>query len=545
MCLKAQVIIMKKKVNVKSLRFRINLWYTLLICVLSVALITCVVAAARTAERSEAQQNLIRSIERNLDEIEVESGLLDIESDFAFVNGNVYALVFSEKGKLLGGEYPDGITIDEPLQEGRFDIKDGYYVYDSHIEFLKYEYKIHGVTGEIVSNECDGIDSYTPYNGDLNGIGSDCLLTYGQAYDIALDHSDLNAEQTELIMARAYEYNDEPIYEIEFYCEEKGYEDIWVRGVAKATGIDGVWGTVVQIATILIPLVIFLAAAVGDIIAKKALLPIEQLGEAVEHTRSGNDLTKRITVGDTDPALVRLGENFNAMFERLNKSFEAEKQFTSDVSHELRTPISVILAECEYQLSRDDISDEDREGVETVYKQAESMKKIVSQLLYFTRMDQGKEIPDFEKEDFSELVSAVCDDVATVSDKGITFIKDIEDKIKLEMDVSLITRLVNNLVTNAVTYGKENGTVKVSLKKNGDNVVLSVTDDGIGIAPEHIDKIWQRFYRVDKARSREDGCSGLGLPMVKQIASMHKAEVTVKSREGEGSTFFVNFPISK
>lgn len=533
---------MKKKVNIKSLRFRINLWYTLLICVLSVALITCVVAAARTQERSEAQQNLIRSIERNLDEIEVESGILDIESDFAFVNGNVYALVFSESGKLLGGEYPDGITIDEPLQEGRFDIKDGYYVYDSHIEFLKYEYKIHGVTGEIVSNECDGIDNYTPYNGDLDAVGDDCLLTCGQAYEIALDHSDLKREQTELIMARAYEYNDEPIYEIEFYCEEKGYEDIWVRGVAKATGIDGVWGAVVQLAAVLIPFVIFLAAAVGDVIAKKSLLPIEQLGEAVEHTRSGSDLTKRVSVGDTDPALVRLAENFNAMFERLNKSFEAEKQFTSDVSHELRTPISVILAECEYQLTRDDLSDEDREGIETVQKQAESMKKIVSQLLYFTRMDQGKETPSFEKEDFSELVSAVCDDVATVADKNITFIKDIDSSIEAELDIALITRLVNNLITNAVTYGKENGSVKVSLKRAHGNIVLSVADDGIGIPPEHIDKIWQRFYRVDKARSREDGCSGLGLPMVKQIAALHKAEVTVESEEGKGSTFTVTFP---
>ncbi|MBQ8503253.1 MAG: HAMP domain-containing histidine kinase [Clostridia bacterium] len=532
---------MKKPINGKSLRFRINLWYTILMCVLSVALITCVVAAARTAAQSEAQQNLIRSVERNLDEIEVENGILDIESDFAFINGNVYALVFSENGRLLGGTYPEGISFEEPLREGRSDIVDGYYIYDSHIEFSKYEYKIHGVTGEIISSECDGIDSYTPYEGNLNGVGEDCLLSYSQAYEIALEHSNLTGEKTDLIVARSYEYNDEPIYEIEFYCEKKGYEDIWVRGVARATGIDGVWGAVVKIATVLIPLVILLAAAVGGLIAKKAMLPVKQLSEAVSETRSGTDLTRHITVSDSDPALVTLADNFNAMFERLRQSFETERQFTSDVSHELRTPIAVILAECDYQLARNDLSEEDREGIETVRKQANSMKQIVSQLLYFARMEQGKEKPEFENEDLSELVSAVCDDMSSLAEGSVTIEKNIQSNIEMKLDVAMMTRLVTNLVSNAVTYGRENGHVIVSLEKSRDTVRLSVADDGIGIAKEHLEKIWQRFYRVDKARSRESGCSGLGLPMVKQIAVIHGGTVSVKSEEGKGSEFTVEF----
>lgn len=532
---------MKKRINGKSLRFRVNLWYTILMCVLSVALITCVISAARTAQRSEAQQNLIRSVERNLDEIEVENGVLDIESDFAFRSGNVHALVYSEKGKLLGGEYPDGISFSEPLQEGRFDIVDGYYIYDSHIEFSKYEYKIHGVTGGIISSECDGIDAFTPYEGSLDSVGEDCTLSHRQAYEIALKHSGLKKSQTQLIMARSYEYNEQPIYEIEFYCEEKGYEDIWVRGVAKAGGLDGVWGAVVKIATILIPLIVCIAAAVGDFIAKRALMPVRQLSETVSQTRTGTDLTKHITVSDTDPMIVNLADNFNAMFERLRLSFEAERQFTSDVSHELRTPIAVIVAECDYQLSRDDLSEEDREGIETVRKQALSMKQIVSQLLYFSRMEQGVEKPDFEREDLGELVSAVCDDMSLVADKGITIIKEIDEKVEMNLDLAMMTRLVSNLVSNAVYYGKEKGQVTVSVRKNGNMAVLSVADDGIGIAKEHLDRIWQRFYRVDKARSREDGCSGLGLPMVKQIAALHNGTVKVESEEGKGSVFTVEF----
>ncbi len=532
-----------KKIKRDSLSFRINLWYTILMCVMSVALIGCVVSAARIAERSEAQQNLIRSVERNLDEIEVESGILDIESDFAYVNGNVHVLVFGEDGRLLGGSYPDGITVDEPLEKGRFEVIGGYYVYDSLLEFMKYEYKIHGVTGKIISAECDGVDAYTIYNGDLNESGKDCVLTYQDAVDIALDSSGINKDTTELILAKSYEYIDEPIYEIEFCSPEKGHEDIWVRGVMKTDGVSGIWGTIAKIAAVLIPLMIILAASVGGLISKKAMLPIKTLSEAISKTRSGNDLTKRIAVTDSDPALITLTEEFNAMFERLRAAFEMETQFTSDVSHELRTPIAVILAECEYQLSRNDLSEEDREGIETVRKQADSMKQIVSQLLYFSRMEQGREKPDFQKEDLSELVSDICDDISTVADKNIRIEKDIDGGIEMKLDIAMITRLISNLVTNGITYGKENGKVLVALKKTDNKIILKVSDDGIGISKEHLDKIWQRFYRIDKSRSREQGCSGLGLPMVKQIASLHSGTVSVESEEGKGSTFTVEFPL--
>ncbi len=525
----------------KSLRFRINLWYTILMCVLSTALILSVVAAAENAQRSMAQQDLIRSVERNIDEIEVESGILDIEADFAFVNGAVHAIVFSSDGNILAGEYPDGADINLLLENGRFDIVGDYYVYDSHIEFKKYEYKIHGVTGEVISEECDAIQSYSPFEADLLKKGEGCTLSYGDAVEIALESSGVNRDITELISVGSYDYNNDPLYEIEFYSEQKGYDDIWVRGVVKVQNTRGVWSTVEIIACILAPLITIISSLVGGVIAKKAMSPVKQLSEAVSDTRSGNDLTKRIEFKDTDPALQALAENFNAMFERLHNSFESERQFSSDVSHELRTPTAVILAECEYQLTRDDISDEDRESIETVKKQALAMKDIISQLLYFSKMEQGNEQPVLENEDFSELICAVCDDMQEINTKNITLTRDIEQGIIIELDILMITRLVTNLISNAYTYGKENGNIFVSLKRESDKVVFSVSDDGIGINKEHIEKIWQRFYRVDKSRSRQDGCSGLGLPMVKQIAILHGAQVKCESEEGKGSVFSVIF----
>ncbi|MBQ4267716.1 MAG: sensor histidine kinase, partial [Clostridia bacterium] len=238
-----------------------------------------------------------------------------------------------------------------------------------------------------------------------------------------------------------------------------------------------------------------------------------------------------------------LAENFNEMFRRLQLSFQTERQFSGDVSHELRTPTAVILAECEYQLSRDELDSEDRESFETIEKQAQAMKQLISQLLEITKMEQNSTEQNFEKEDLSLLVNAVCDDAEALSQKGITLTRDIDENVVLPLDIMLMTRLVTNLVSNAYQYGKENGNIKVSLRKEKGRALLSVADDGIGIDKEHQDKIWNRFYRVDKARCREEGCSGLGLAMVKQIALMHGGDVSLQSEIGKGSIFTVDLPM--
>ena len=135
----------------------------------------------------------------------------------------------------------------------------------------------------------------------------------------------------------------------------------------------------------------------------------------------------------------------------------------------------------------------------------------------------------------------MCDDIQQIDQKGITLKREISDDIYMPFDISMITRLVTNLLSNAFVYSPENSAVTVGLKKEDKNVVFTVKDNGIGIAPEHIDKIWNRFYRVDKSRSRSEGCSGLGLAMVKQIAELHGAKVSVESEVGKGSTFTVEF----
>ncbi len=529
----------------KSLKFRINLWYTMLIFFLSVLLIVLISGMGRNAQHSEAQQNLIRNVERNIDEIEVENGLLDIESDFAFNNDGVSVIVFSSAGEIIGGNYPDKIEIDEPLENGRIETVtvEGkeYFIYDSIIEFSKYEYKINGETGEVLSNESEAIDSYIPFEGDLNAVGENCLISFLDAYEIALNDSGLSSDTTELILTRVGEYYDVPMYELEFYSSVKAYDDIWVRGVMKADSEDGIWDTITIIALLILPVYIAFAAVIGGRIAKRSLEPIEKLNETISVTQNEDDLTRRIESGDSDPNIRQLAENFNKMFSRLQASFEAQRHFTSDASHELRTPVAVVLAECEYQLSEENIDEEIKESFETIYKQADSMKKLISQLLQFTRMEQGSMQVEFSNENLSELIKDTAEDIGRVQKKDISIITDIAPNIMMNMDVGLMARLCDNLMSNAVRYGKQGGYVKVLLKRQEGKIVLKVEDNGIGISKENLEKIWLRFFRADKARSREEGCSGLGLPLVKQIAKLHGGDVFVESEENVGSTFTVIF----
>ncbi len=529
----------------KSLRFRINLWYTVLICFLSVLLIVLISVLGKNAQHRAAQQDLIRNVERNIDEIEAENGLLDIESDFAFNHEGVSVIVFSSAGEIIGGSYPEGTQTDEPLENGRTETVtiDGedYFIYDSMIEFSKYEYKINGENGDVFSSESEAIDNFIPFEGNLDEVGEDCVISYRRAFEIALEDSGLSADETTLIMARVYEYYDVPMYELEFHSSEKAYDDIWVRGIMKADSEDGIWDAITVLALLILPAFIALAALFGDRIAKRSLEPIKKLNETVSITESGDDLTRRIESNDSDPDIKQLADNFNKMFSRLQVSFEAQKHFTSDASHELRTPVAVVMAECEYQLSEEGLSEDAKEGFETIYKQADSMKKLISQLLEFARIEQGSLQTDFTTENFSELIKGVCEDISRFSKKDICINTDIAPDIMMNMDVGLMARLCDNLISNAVRYSKESGYVNVTLKKDGEKIIFKVEDNGIGISKENLEKIWLRFFRVDKARSREEGCSGLGLPMVRQIAKLHGGEAFAESEENKGSIFTVIF----
>ncbi len=234
---------------------------------------------------------------------------------------------------------------------------------------------------------------------------------------------------------------------------------------------------------------------------------------------------------------------FDRMFARLEISFETEKQFTSDASHELRTPVAVILAQCEESRTHAMTEEEYQKAFAVVERQAKRMSRMIGQLLQMTRLEQGTQQAVFEQADLTALVEVLCAE-QPASKKDIHIQTDLQAEVEAWFDVTLMSRLLQNLLNNAVRYGRPEGHIWVTLRKNGGEITLAVRDDGIGIPKDQLDQIWRRFYQVDHARGPKSG-TGLGLPMVQQIAAIHGGQMTVDSIEGAGSCFTLRFPAAR
>ena len=231
------------------------------------------------------------------------------------------------------------------------------------------------------------------------------------------------------------------------------------------------------------------------------------------------------------------------MFNRLQTSFENEVQFTSDVSHELRTPISVIISQSEYGLNHTESKEKMENSLKSVLKESIKMSQMISQLLMLSKMDKGHQKLNIEKVNLSELLDIIIDTQQIAADKkNIKINSVISPDIVIPADEILIMRLFINLITNAVNYGKENGYINIELFRFKDKIISKISDNGIGIAQENINKIWTRFYQVDSSRSSDS--SGLGLSMVKWIVEAHKGSISVKSELNKGTSFTVELPLN-
>lgn len=284
------------------------------------------------------------------------------------------------------------------------------------------------------------------------------------------------------------------------------------------------------------PLFVVIAALGAYFISRKTMEPVENLSRSAREVTDGNDLSKRIELKNGTKELHYLTDTFNEMLARLQSSFEIEKRFTSDASHELRTPLAVIKAECEYALS-DNADDAERlEALKSIDEQTDKMTRLVSSLLTLSRTEQGDKRYKLAETDISELVNKSIAEF--VPSKNITVTGEVEEGVVISAHAQLFTLMLENLLSNAVKYGKESGNVKVTLSRRNARAVLTVSDDGIGIKAEDLEKIWGRFYRADESRSKGEGF-GLGLSIVRQIVELHGGEVEVKSVFGQGSEFIV------
>lgn len=329
---------------------------------------------------------------------------------------------------------------------------------------------------------------------------------------------------------------------------EMGSQAVWVRGIVKDFAEQSSFSFMLKLVLVACPALVVIAALGGYIITRRAFRPVRIIISTVEEISRDGDLTRRLNLQDgnlQDAAakdeIHKLAKNFNSMFDRIEESFEKEKQFTSDVSHELRTPLSVIISQSDYARTDEEYREK---ALEVINREAKRMAGLVNRLLTLSRSDSGRLVLENDEIDFSEMCEMVAmQQEPAASRKNIELTADIEPGIKVTGDDAMLIRIILNLTDNAIKYSRQNGHVRLSLKTAGDFACCSVEDDGIGIPEEDLERIWERFYRVDSSRSEEG--SGLGLAMVEALVKAHGGYTDVRSSLGEGSRFNVYIPIRR
>ena len=321
-----------------------------------------------------------------------------------------------------------------------------------------------------------------------------------------------------------------------------GTDDIWIVGLLPEDSMANVTTSVVRLTCAGLAVIVFLAALGSCVIIGRSLRPLRRITESAREITDGSDLSRRIQLSPGRDEVHELADTFNDMMGRLERSFDAERQFTSDASHELRTPVTVILAECEMAEKMPEDTEAVQESVTEIHKQARKMSELIGKLLAYTRLEQGTRRIDREELDLSGLVEDVCEEQRTVAARNIKIECEASPDVLVNGDVALLISLVQNLVTNAVKYGKDGGHVWVKVYSEGSKACVSVRDDGIGIGEEDLACIWNRFYQTDRSRSDESRGIGLGLSLAQQIARLHGGRITASSRPGEGSEFIFSMP---
>ena len=319
-----------------------------------------------------------------------------------------------------------------------------------------------------------------------------------------------------------------------------GYGTVWIRSVSAANQVDSTISTLYRLALIALPFFVLFAAVGGYFITRRAFQPVRRIIQTAREIGEGNDLSRRIALGQGRDEVYTLAAEFDSMFARLEKAFEREKQFTSDASHELRTPTTVIISQCEYALERAKTLDEAREALHAILNQAEKMAVMISQLLMLARADKAHGKMQFETVNLSDLAMMVVEQQQeNASMRHIQLETHIEPDVEMQGDETMLMRVWINLIENGVKYGRDGGWLQITLQKKQGLIIGCVQDNGIGIAPENLEKVWERFWQADSARSASG--AGLGLSMVKWIVQAHGGNIQVESVLGQGSAFTFSF----
>jgi signal transduction histidine kinase len=285
--------------------------------------------------------------------------------------------------------------------------------------------------------------------------------------------------------------------------------------------------------------VFFTGVGATCLMAGKALRPITRLSREIERIDE-NNLSISLPETKSNDEVAILSAAFNSMMRKLDKAFASQKRFSANAAHELKTPLAAMISRIEVcQLDKNPTVQEYRETLDDVLQSAERLSALVNDLL---EMYADFDLQSHETFDIGEMFRNIVDEVSRNNDKAVIFDNRIKPRA-LTGNRDLLYRAFLNLVQNAAKYNKPNGSVALSSQAAADKVQISISDTGIGIPNDQLDKIFDPFYCVDRSRSRALGGSGLGLSLAKTIIEKHNGEIAAKSEAGKSTTFTVTLPL--
>ena len=281
------------------------------------------------------------------------------------------------------------------------------------------------------------------------------------------------------------------------------------------------------------------------LLAERTLAPIIEVTEAAQGI-TADHLSRRLPLGNHPDELSQMVSSLNQMLDRLEKSFRRVRQFSGDASHELRTPLTILRGETEVTLRWAKHPDEFRDMLTSNMEEIDRMERIIESLLTLAKSEAGEltlEMKELSLSDLAQELYLQSRMLCEAKQIEVQLILQVDEEIRIRGDDLRLRQLFLNLISNAVKYSSDGGRLDIVLAMEEGSARVDIVDTGIGIPAEHLPHIFDRFYRVDKARNRMDGGTGLGLAIVKWIAEAHGGSITVRSVVGKGSTFSVRLPI--
>ncbi len=350
-------------------------------------------------------------------------------------------------------------------------------------------------------------------------------------------------------------FQDIPLRILTYPVSEEHHIARIIQVASSLEEVEDALNNLLMILMITVPFALLVASLGGQFLARKALKPVDDITRTARAITSMN-LNQRIEPPKVSDEISRLIETFNEMISRLDQSFRQIKQFSTDASHELKTPLTILKGEVEVALRKERALQEYREILKSNLEEVNRMSQIVEDLLLLSRADSGEVRLHREEINLTEIVHEVVTQVSVLVRSKNLHVETSNQNgtLRISGDRLRIRELFLNLLENGIKYTEEGGSIRIHLEKDLLHSEISpsgiprfakitFSDTGIGISKEDQGRIFDRFYRVDKARSRDQGGSGLGLSICKWIVEAHQGEIQVESEFGKGSSFTVRLPL--